>query len=80
MEPLAVEFEEKQYGRDGAAVSWGLYCVKTTCPHCHTLQRLEAHEALQAVQNSGCMQPGRGLLAIGGLEIWFVAAQRELRC
>jgi hypothetical protein len=33
MEPLAVEFEEKQYGRDGAAVSWGLYCVRTTYPN-----------------------------------------------
>lgn len=79
MEPLAVEFEEKQYGRDGAAVSWGLYCVKTTYPR-HTLQRFVAHEALQAVQNSGCMQPGQGLLAVGGLEMFCLLRQRELRC
>lgn len=61
MEPLAVEFEEKQYGRDGAkglppgTVSWGLYCVKTAGSHRHTLQLIEVHQAsqaqAQAVQN-----------------------------
>lgn len=60
MEPLAVEFEEKQYGRDGAAVSWGLYCVKTTYARCHTCCGLRRTKLCRRCKTVAACNQARG--------------------